>query len=151
MHPKIMSANWRPFCPGVGGGLTHWGRVTHTCVSKITIIGSDIGLSPGRRQAIIWTNAGILLTGPCGTKFHEILIESQTFSFKKMHFKMSSGKWRPFCLGLNVLISHPCSALCRLLSLIIISQICSLAINTYGENSRGVRKCLLGIFCREYV
>ena len=85
--------------------LTHWGRVTHICVSKITIIGSDNGLPPGRRQAIIWTNAGILLIGPCGTKFHEILIESQTFSFKKMHFKMSSGKWRPFCLGLNVLTS----------------------------------------------
>ena len=41
--------------------LTHWGRVTHICVSKLTIIGSDNGLSPGRRQAIIWTNAGILL------------------------------------------------------------------------------------------
>ena len=44
--------------------LTHWGRVIHICVSKLTIIGSDNGLSPGRRQAIIWTNAGILLTGP---------------------------------------------------------------------------------------
>ena len=37
--------------------LTHWGRVTHICVSKLTIIGSDNGLSPDRRQAIIWTNA----------------------------------------------------------------------------------------------
>ena len=25
------------------------------------------------------------------------------FSFKKMHLKMSFGKWRPFCIGLNVL------------------------------------------------
>ena len=47
--------------------LTHWGRVTHICVRKLTIIGSDNGLSPGRRQAIIWTNAGILLIGPLGT------------------------------------------------------------------------------------
>ena len=38
---------------------THWRRVMHKCVSKLTIIGSDNGLSPGRRQAIIWTNAGI--------------------------------------------------------------------------------------------
>ena len=83
--------------------LTHWGRVTHICVSKITIIGSDNGLSPGRRQAIIWTNAGILLIGPRGTNFSEILIGIQTFSFNKMHLKMSSAKWRPFCLGLNVL------------------------------------------------
>ena len=37
--------------------LTHWGRVTHICVGKLTIIGSDNDLSPERRQAIIWTNA----------------------------------------------------------------------------------------------
>ena len=54
--------------------LTHWGRVTHICVSDLTIIGSDNGLSPGRRQAIIWTNAGILLIGPSGTNLSEILI-----------------------------------------------------------------------------
>ena len=87
-------------------GLTHWGRVTHICVGKITIIGSDNGLSPGRRQAIIWTNVGILLIRPLGTNFSEILIGIQTFSFKKMSLKMSSAKWRPFCLGLNVLNHH---------------------------------------------
>ena len=47
-----------------GDELTHWGRVTHICVGNLTIIGSDNGLSPGRRQAIILTNAGILLIGP---------------------------------------------------------------------------------------
>ena len=83
--------------------LTHWGRVTHICVSKLTIIGSDNGLSPGRRQAIIWTNPGILLIGPLGTNFSEILIGIQTFSFRKMHLKVSSAEWRLFCLGLNVL------------------------------------------------
>ena len=82
---------------------THWGRVTHICVSKLTIISSDNGLSPGRRQAIIWTNAGILLIGPLGTNFSEILIAIHTFLFKKLYLKMSSGKWRPFCLGLSVL------------------------------------------------
>ena len=89
--------------------LTHWGRVTHICVSNLTIIGSDNDLSPGRRQAIIWTNAEMLLIGPLGTNFIEILIEVQAFSFKKMHLKMSSAKWRPFCLGLNVLMYElPC-------------------------------------------
>ena len=77
----------------------------YICVSKLASIISDNGLSPGRHQAIIWTNAGILLIGPLGTNVSEILIEIHTFSFKKMHFKMSSGKWRPFCLGLNVLIN----------------------------------------------
>ena len=83
--------------------LTHWGRVTHICVGNLTIIGSDNGLSPGRRQAIIWTNAGILLIGPLETNFSEIWIAIETFSLRKMHLKMASGKWRPFCLGLNVL------------------------------------------------
>ena len=83
--------------------LTHWGRVTHICVSKLTIIGSDNGLSPDRRQAIIWTNVGLLLIGPLRTNFSEILIEILTFSFKKMRLKVSSAKQRPFCLGLNVL------------------------------------------------
>ena len=64
--------------------------------------GSDNGLSPIRRQAIIWTNAGILLIGPW-TNFSEILIKIQTFSFKKMPLKMSSAKCRQCCLGLNVL------------------------------------------------
>ena len=81
--------------------------MTHKCVGKLTIIGSDNGLSPGRRQANIWTNAGLLVIRHLGTNFSEILIGIQTFSFKKMHLKMSSAKWRPFfCLGLNVLKSQ---------------------------------------------
>ena len=44
--------------------LTHWGWEMHTCFSELSIIGSDNGLSPGHQQAIICTNAGILLIGP---------------------------------------------------------------------------------------
>ena len=85
--------------------LTHWGRVTYICVSELTIIGSDNGLSPGWRQAIIWTNAGIMLIWPLGTNFSEILIEILTFSFKKMRLKMSSAKCMvSICLGLNELM-----------------------------------------------
>ena len=83
--------------------LTHWGRVTHICVGKLTIIGSDNGLSPERRQAIFCTNAGILLFGPLRTNFSEILVEIQTFSLKKIRSKMSFAKWCLFRLGLNVL------------------------------------------------
>ena len=89
----------------------------HKCVSKLTIIGSNNGLSPGRRQALIWTNAGILLIGPVGTNFSEILIEIYTFSFKKMHLKILSAKWRPFCLGLNVF-----TIFCQYLHFITISS-----------------------------
>ena len=69
--------------------LNNLGRVTHICLSELAIIGSDYGLLPGWHQAIIWTNAGILLIGPLGTNFNEILIEIHKFSFKK-----SILKWR---------------------------------------------------------
>ena len=76
--------------------------MTHICVSKLSIIGSDNGFSPGGRQVNIRTNAGILLIGPLGINFNDILIEIHTLSLKKVHLKVSPGKWRPFCLGFYV-------------------------------------------------
>ena len=87
--------------------------MTHICVSDLTIIGSDNGLSPGRRQAIIGTNAGILSIRPLGTNLSDILIEILIFSFKKMRLKMSSAKRQPFCLGFNVLMRQ-LTAACRI-------------------------------------
>ena len=84
-------------------GLINSLRLSDAYMRHLVIIGSDNGLSPGRRQAIIWTNAGILLIEPLGKNFSEILIEILTFSFQKMRLKVSSAKWRPFYLGLNVL------------------------------------------------
>ena len=86
-----LSGNWQKI-----GVLTHWGRVMDICVSKLTIFASDNGLSPDRHLAIIWINAGILLIGPLGTNFSEILIKMYIFSFKKMHLKMSSGNGSHF-------------------------------------------------------
>ena len=83
--------------------INSFSRVTHICVSKLDIIGSDNGLSPGQCQDIIRTHVGILLIGPSGTNLSEMLIEIHIFSFKKMHMKMLSAKWLPFCLGFNVL------------------------------------------------
>ena len=82
---KVIEAEWRIYASVI-----------------LTTIGSDNGLSPGRRQAIIWTNAGILLIGPFRTNISEILIEIPTLPFKKMCLKVSSEKWRPCCLHLNV-------------------------------------------------
>ena len=78
----------------------------YICVGKLTIIGSDNGLSPERRQAIIWTNAVILLIGPLGTNFSEISIEIQTFSLKQICLKMLSVKCCPFRLSLNIITQH---------------------------------------------
>ena len=82
--------------------------MAHICVGNLTIVGSDNGMLPDRRQAIIWANAWILLIRPLGIQFNEIII--QTFSFMHIHLEIPPSKWRPFCLGLNVL-KHPTSFL----------------------------------------
>ena len=86
---------------GIGTALTHWGWVTHICVSKLTIIGSDNGLSPGRHQAIIWTNAGILLIGPLGTNFNRnSYIFIQENPFETVVWKMAAILSRPQCVNM---------------------------------------------------
>ena len=67
--------------------LNHWGQVTHKCVRKLTINGSDNGLSPGWCQAIIWTTAGILLIGPLATNSSEILAKLIHFHSRKYIWK----------------------------------------------------------------
>ena len=75
------------------------------CVSKLAIIGLDNGLSPGRCQAANWTNAGILFSLAINSS------EIFTFSFKKLHLKISSTKKRaqyvngeyPFPCFLNII------------------------------------------------
>ena len=75
--------------------------MTHICVSKLTLIGLDNGLSPGRRQVIIWTNAGILLSRTLGTNFSEIWSEIHTFSsrkcFENVVCELASNLSRPQC------------------------------------------------------
>ena len=83
--------------------LTHWGQLTHICAGELTVIDSDNGLSPGRRQAIIWTNAAILFIESLKSNYSKIQSKIHTFSLKKGIWKMSSAKWQAFCLGLNVL------------------------------------------------
>ena len=86
--------------------------MTHIHVSKLTIIGSDNGLLPGRRQTIIWTNAGILLIESLRTKFSEILIEIYAFLIQENAFENIVWRMAATCLGVNVLILgfrlHPC-------------------------------------------
>ena len=65
--------------------------------ASVTIISSDNGLLPGWYQAIIWSNAGILLIW---TNFSEVLSKIHTSSFNKNYLKMLSAK---FFLVLNVL------------------------------------------------
>ena len=123
--------------------------MTHICISKLTIIGSDNGLSPDRRQAIIWTNPGILLTGPLGTNFSEILIEIHAFSFRKMHLKMLSGKWWPFCLGLNVLKTSKWNVMLAIGQTFTytIKPLYNMIIFLKNSHKRHSMECLLWIQC----
>ena len=121
MYLKMVTLEWCPFCadllmlwisleasvcpPEMPPVVFNVDSLTHICVSKLTIIGSENDLLPGRHQAIIWTNAGILLIWPLGINFNQILIEINTFSLEKIYLKMSSGKWHPICLSLSVLTS----------------------------------------------
>ena len=82
--------------------LTHWGRVTHLCVSKLTIIDPDNGLSPGRHQAIIWTNAGIFLIRALKTKFSEFSTKFTQFHSRKCIWKCRLRNGSTF-FGFNVL------------------------------------------------
>ena len=105
--------------------------MTHICVGNLNIIGPDNGLSLGRRQAIIWTNAGILLFGPLRTNANEIF-EIYTFSSKIWECRLeNSGN---FCLGLNVLRTvHDMSlwAMIRL-SHFYFNSVCCIAIYLTG-------------------
>ena len=73
--------------------LTCRGRVTHICFSRLTIIGSHNGLSPGRRQTTIWSNAGIVLIRPLRTRFSKTSIETHTFSFMLLCSTICARVW----------------------------------------------------------
>ena len=130
--------------------LTHWGWVMLICGSKLSVIGSDNGLPPDWRQPIIWTNAWILLVGSLGTNFSKIAIKILIFIFKKLHLKMLSGKWHPFCLGLNVLshdythghrYGHVCTA--RSATVDTYTNLTTLRLRQDGHNSPdNIFKCI---------
>ena len=70
--------------------------MTNICLSKLAIIGSENGLLPDRRQAIIWINAEILLNRPLGTNFNRTsYIFIQENAFEKVVCKTASILPRP--------------------------------------------------------
>ena len=80
--------------------LTHWGRVTYKCVSKL-----DHHLFRWWLFFIILNNAGLQSVGSLWTNLSEIGMKIQKFSYKKISLKTSTAKWWPFYLGLNVSIT----------------------------------------------
>ena len=75
--------------------------MTHICVSKLTIFGSDNGLSPGRHQAIIWTNDWIMIIVSLETNFSEINLY-QNFYISFQEYALENGVWK-----LGAILSRP--------------------------------------------
>ena len=75
--------------------------MTHICVSKLTIIGSHNGLLAGRRQAIIWTNAGILLIELFGANKVNFIGNSNIFIQENVHENV-------VCEMASILSRHQC-------------------------------------------
>ena len=82
--------------------------MTHICVNKLTNIGSDNGLLPGRRQAIIWTNDRILLIGTLGTNINEILSEIHIFNLKRnSHIFIQENTFENIVYEMAAILSRP--------------------------------------------
>ena len=108
--------------------ITHWDRVTHICVSQLIIIGSDNGLSPDRRQAIIWNKWWNIVIWTLGKKFQwnlnrNLYIFIQENAFENVVWKLAVILSRPQCVKSYQLF--PCcwpplwrSSLCSRVSLL---------------------------------
>ena len=81
---------WQQTSPIVNG-LTHWGQMTHICITKLEhheLIGAKPSSEPVLEYCRLY---------PQEQRLIEISIKiQQTFLLMKIHFKMSSAKWCPF-------------------------------------------------------
>ena len=96
IHPPVKATRIPPKGPVIM--LTHWGRVTYICVGNLTIIGSDNGLSPGRRQAIICTNPGIYVNWTLRQNNRNANILIQENALENVVSEMASILSRPQCV-----------------------------------------------------
>ena len=76
--------------------------MTHICISKLTIIGSNYGLAPSRYLNQCWN---IVCWTP-GNKLQWNLNRNLYIFIKENPFENVIWKWRPYCLGLDELISY---------------------------------------------
>ena len=93
---------WVPFSNNASA-LTHWGRATHICVGKLTIIGSDNGLSPWPVPSDYLNQCWNIVHWTIGNKFQcnvnrnwYIFIKENPF--ENVVWKMSAILSRPQCV-----------------------------------------------------
>ena len=84
--------------------LTHWGRVTHICISKITIIGSDNGLSPWTAPSHYLNQCWNIVNWTLGNKLQwnlnrNLYIFIQENPLENVVWKMAAILSRPQCVN----------------------------------------------------
>ena len=135
--PQILTIDtpWLPVSYEVSCvSWTHWGRVMHKCVSKLAIIGSDNGLSPGQRQVIIRTSAGILLIGHVGV----ITAARYAISWQIIKWKRSSS------------ITHIHRSSISLISIYKARNIFDIFFNIFCNIMRIVNKTAYTLHCQRW-
>ena len=105
-HPWFYMMAFRLFGTKSLHSISYWDleTETHICVNKLSRHWFRYWLVHVRCLAIIWTDVGLLSMGPWRSYFNKILIKIQQFTLKRMHVRMSSAKYWPSYLGLNMLI-----------------------------------------------
>ena len=84
-------------------GLTHWGRVMHICISKLTIIGSENGLVTSHYLNQWWN----IVNRTLGNKLQWNLNQNLYILIQGNALENVVWKWRPFCLSFNELTWLP--------------------------------------------
>ena len=84
-------------------GLTHWGRVMHICICKLTIIGSDNGLVTSHYLNQWWN----IVNRTLGNKLQWNLNRNLYILIQGNALQNVVWKWRPFCLSFNELTWLP--------------------------------------------
>ena len=77
-------SKYLPFCLGLDMEIQRE-LVTYICISLL-----NHHWLTDQQQAIIWTNAALLLMGSLGTKFAETFIKIKQFPCTEIHFKMQN-------------------------------------------------------------
>ena len=85
--------------------------MTQICVGKLTIIGSDNGLSPGRRQAIIWTKCWNIANLTLMNKFQWYFYQNSIIfipenELENVVCEMASILSRPQCVNNSVAVRY---------------------------------------------
>ena len=113
-------------------------RVTHICASKWDYHGSDNGLSPARRQPIIWTY--------CESVVWEITRVKSITKYHNFYFRNFIGKrrqkWRPFCLckltpvsaALDSHVSYKLATMCTALLMATVRFYCVIPLTHWGRD-----------------